>query len=184
MKTRKIVLLSLIAILLAVYIIQLVEQGKSSTKIYALEGNPDTILINKADGSELKITRNGEMWMINGATPADPTKVQGLINEVKEIRILDVVSRDALDEQYGLDAENCLNVQFLESGKTLRKMRIGKRTSTTYQTYVQLDDSKDVLLLSGSPVSVFDTTEEDLKLVVEEPVPEATVETDPELDIQ
>lgn len=184
MKTRKIVLLSLIVVLLVVYIFQLVEQGKSSTKVYSLEGSPDTILINKADGTELKITKSGEIWLINGTTPADSSKIEGLISELEEIRILDVVSKDALDEQYGLDAANCLSVQFLENGKTLRKMRIGKRTATNYQTYVQLDDSKDVLLLSGSPISVFNTTEEDLKLVVEEPAPEAPVEADTELDIQ
>ena len=57
------------------------------------------------------------------------------------------VAKNAVDdsERYGLDGESAVVVSAYGKGNLLRKIRVGKNTSTSTQSYVSLDENKSRL---------------------------------------
>lgn len=151
MKTRKIVLLSAIALLLCVYLVQLFTRGEESTRTITLGDTPDSIVITKADGTSLSITKEGESWLLGDKKyPADPSLVQGIVSAVDNIKVLGKVSLSGDLERYSLSETSRLTVTALKNGKTLRTVAVGKNAVTGRQSYALIDDSNDVLLVSGN----------------------------------
>ena len=81
---------------------------------------------------------------------------------------------------YGFSDNELIKVVVQKDGKVLRTLELGKNSSTYQQVYGKIDNSKDVLLISGNPKLTFDVTFEDLKSPVEtapeNPVANSTAE--------
>ena len=92
MKARKTALLASIAVLLGIYIIQLVLAGRSSVKTLTLKTEPDTYTIAASDGTTvLKKTPDGGT-VGDKDYAANETSAVSVANAVKEIKVLDTVS--------------------------------------------------------------------------------------------
>lgn len=151
MKTRKILLLSAIALLLCVYLVQFFTRGGESKRTIALGDTPDSIVISKADGISLSITKEGDAWLLGDKKyPADPSLVQGIVSALDQIKVLGKVSLSGDLERYSLSEAGRLTVTAAKGGKTLRTVAVGKNAVTGRQSYALIDDSKDVLLVSGN----------------------------------
>jgi len=167
MKTRKTVLLSAIAVLLCIYIFQLIRAGQTSVKKITLKGSPTVYTMKSAAGEAVLTSKDGK-WIVGDKNyPADTNAASSISSSVKDIKVLDIVSRSAEEatlERYGLDAAQVITVTAADaSGKVLRTMYIGKESSTGSQTYVKVDSSKDIYLVSGALKNTFGKKTDDLR---------------------
>ena len=90
-----------------------------------------------------------------------------MIDAISKINVLGLVSKNDDNERYGLSDNELTKVVVQKDGKVLRTLELGKNSSTYQQVYGKIDNSKDVLLISGNPKLTFDVTFEDLKAPVE-----------------
>ncbi|MBQ2315133.1 MAG: DUF4340 domain-containing protein [Treponema sp.] len=160
--TRKIVLLSLIGVLLAVYVLQLLLGGRNRIKTLSLDGEPDAIVLQTgadAAGAVRIVNRDGT-WLVGVQEyPADPEIVSGMTEALGGLRLLGTVSGNAdgdLD-RYGL-AGGGITVTASRGGKVLRTLSVGKNTSTGSQCYVRVDGASAVYLASGALHTTFSAT--------------------------
>ena len=166
MKPRKIVLLSCIAFLAVVCLIQAILAGKNPVKTLKFDGSFDQILIAK-NGSEINLTLDGSDWYVgNDDFIANQSDINSITNNLKEIKVLDTVGRlssDDFNARWDLNEEKAITVKALKAGSEVRSIRVGKASSTGSQTYLTVGNSKDVYLVSGNLVSLFSKTEDSLK---------------------
>ena len=73
-----------------------------------------------------------------------------------------VTSNTSYTYEFIYDNRNRISV-VQKDGKVLRTLELGKNSSTYQQVYGKIDNSKDVLLISGNPKLTFDVTFEDLE---------------------
>ena len=163
-KTRKLVLLSFIGVLCVIFVLQLVAGARNSVRTLTLNEKPDTILIVKPDGTNIQIVKNGDKWIIGDRKyPADSSKINAMVSALETVKVLGTVSKNSDDERYGLVKTAGISVSAIKDGKTLRKLTIGKESVTAEQAYINLDDGKDVLLVTGSLKDTFDKTVGDIR---------------------
>ncbi len=174
MKNRKTILLSAIAVLAAVYVLQTVLSSRSPVKLLKLKEKPDVILIEK-EGKQIKLAMEGGLWYLgDNKQAADDKKAAELVDAVTSIKVLGSVSHSSSETElnrYGLADAQTIKVTVNRGEKTLRSIVIGKDASSASQTFIQLDGSSETLLAGGSIRSAFTVDEESLKLKVEENAP-------------
>lgn len=167
MKTRKIILLSAIGLLAAAFVLQLALAGSGGAKTLSLKESPDGLTVRQTGSAEVTLAKNGSLWTVGAkAYKADSSVVDSLADSVANLKVLGSVSGglSAADEdRYGLGEGSALEVTLSHGGKTLRTLRVGKASPTGQQTYVTLDDKKEVLLVSGNLAENFGKTEGDLR---------------------
>nr|WP_318716028.1 DUF4340 domain-containing protein [uncultured Treponema sp.] len=160
--TRKIVLLSVIAALLAVYIVQLAFSGKNKVKVITVEDNIDLVMIDNG-GEKLTISKNGDNWFVGDTKlPCQLNRANGIVNAINEIKVLgNVASGSAADyERYGFD--NGIIVEAFSGEKLVRSLVVGKNTATGSQCYVRMDGKSTVCLVQGALRSTFEATADDI----------------------
>lgn len=152
MSKRKIILLTACVLLLGIYIAQLASSLRSSVKNKTLGADPDKLTIENA-GTLIELAKSDDGWTIGEKRyKADTNTIDGLVNAVKNIRVLDTVAQagsDAVDERYEIDKANAIVVKAYKGNELVRTLTIGKTSSTGSQSYVTLDDKKDIYLVSG-----------------------------------
>ncbi len=170
MNTRKIVLLSAIAVLAVIYTVQVVTGTRSSVKIYNLDKAPDVLTVSAPDSRELTLSFDGQSWLINqDMYKADTDKTQRLIDSIKKVKTLGIITKSPGDEgRYGLDPQTRVTVRAYSQDKLTRTLYIGKEASAANQVYIKLDDSDTIYLCSGNLNAIFNQSEDDLKAVEKE----------------
>ncbi len=162
--TRKAALCAAIAVLAAVYALQLVLGAPDTVKVESLAGTPDAIEITRPGMAALRLTASGDKWLIGDKDyPADGARVEAMTKALGTIKILGRVSGDAESGEYGLGEAERLLVTAWKDGKKIRSLTVGKNAVTAQQSYVQLDDGSDVLLVSGALKGVFDRDADSLR---------------------
>ena len=166
MKTRKIVLIAADLILLVVGIIQIIAANRSTVKSFSFNEDPDTILIEKYDGT-FNLVKEGDKWVINSEKyEAVSSSVDSMISHAQYISALDKVAKltnDAVRNKYEFDEDNAINVTVSAGGKELRKFTLGKDSTTGIQCYATIDGSDDVYLINGDYRNVYDKTVDQLR---------------------
>ena len=173
---RKIILLSLIAILLVVYILQLVISGANDGYSLVLKESPDTILIQNGIKSQIKIVNSNGIWLLKEGSenpeenyailPANTETLNQMVTSLSKIEVLGLVSRNADNERFGFTENESVKIICSKDGKNLRTLELGKNSSTYQQVYAKVDESNNVVLVSGNPKTLFDVTFENLKAPV------------------
>src|SRR5574344_2272866 len=156
--TRKIVLLSLIAVFLCIYILQLAFNGRSKIKNVTLEATPDSILIVKGSdpasaSNSMRLTYENSAWNVGEKKyPADAAAATKMADGLKNIKLLGVITGNAGNaaEKYGLDDASKITVTGFKDGKSVRTITVGKDTTAGGQCYVQVDGKDTVYLADGS----------------------------------
>lgn len=153
MSKRKIILLTACVLLLGIYIAQLASSLRSSVKNKTLGADPDKLTIENA-GTLIELVKSDDGWTIGEKRyKADTNTIDGLVNAVKNIRVLDTVAQagsDAVDERYEIDKANAIVVKAYKGNELVRTLTIGKASSTGSQSYLTLDGKKDIYLVSGT----------------------------------
>ena len=166
MKQRKIVLLSCIAVLAIVCVIQAILAGRNPVKTLKFDESFDEITISKT-GSDIQFTLDGSDWYIGKDDfKANQGDINNITKNIKEIKVLDTVGRlsnDEFNERWDLNSEKAITVTALKNGSAVRTIKIGKASSTGSQTYISVGNSKDVYLVSGNMNSVFSKSEDSYK---------------------
>jgi hypothetical protein len=168
MNNRKTVLLSAIALLLCIYIVQLVRVGGTSVKNITLKDTPTVYSMKTANGEvSLTCTKDGK-WIVGTQNyPANDNLATAIRDAIKNIKILDTVSHsdsEAMLERYGLDTAQAVTVTASDAdGKALRTVIIGKESSTGSQTYIKIGSGRDIYLVSGSLKNTFGKSVSDLR---------------------
>ena len=176
LSVRKIILLSLIAVLLVVYILQLVISGANDGYSLVLKESPDTILIQNGIKSQIKIVNSNGIWLLKEGSenpeenyailPANTETVNQMVTSLSKIEVLGLVSRNADNERFGFTENESVKIICSKEGKILRTLELGKNSSTYQQVYAKVDESNNVVLVSGNPKTLFDVTFENLKAPV------------------
>ena len=153
MSKRKIILLTACVLLLGIYIAQLASSLRSSIKNKTLGADPDKLTIENAS-AVIELAKSDDGWTVGQKRyRADANTIDGLANAVKNIRVLDTVAQpgnDAIDERYEIDKANAIVVKAYKGNELVRTLTIGKASSTGSQSYVTLDEKKDIYLVSGT----------------------------------
>ena len=167
LKLRKIILLSVIAVLALIYALQLIGEKKNAVRDEALKLEADTIEVKLAGGGFYTLKKEGDAWLFawENETPqnADTYAAREICDAVQKVRVLGKVGSLEAAERFGLDTAHALEVRALKDGKELRTILVGKTAGTSMQTYAVLDKSQTVLLAAGDLQSTFSKTAEDLK---------------------
>lgn len=176
LSVRKIILLSLIAVLLVVYILQLVISGANDGYSLVLKESPDTILIQNGTKTQIKIVNSNGIWLLKEGSenpeenyailPANTETVNQMVTLLSKIEVLGLVSRNADNERFGFTENESVKIICSKEGKILRTLELGKNSSTYQQVYAKVDESNNVVLVSGNPKTLFDVTFENLKAPV------------------
>lgn len=175
LKTRKTVLVSAVLILAAVYAFQLALGSRSPVKTFTFREKPDTITIQSSSQTVRLFYESGLWYVGEEKTAGDDAKIEELSDTLRNIKTLGTVSRSSAAQEldrYGFTDNQTLTVTAQKAGKPLRTLKIGKNSDTSLSSYIQLDGKAETLLSDKNLRSVFDVTEEDLKLKQEEPEPE------------
>ncbi len=166
MKTRKIVLLLSIALLFIVLIIQQIVFGGSKIRFINLKEEPSVIIINKNTEEQIRISKKDDnTFLLNDKLPANSEFAKTMFSQIQSLKILGTVasvSNEAELESFGLHPLSAIVVSALRDEKTVRTLKIGKVASSGAQTYVQIDDSNTVVLVSGALRSYFEKSLDDL----------------------
>jgi len=166
MKTRKIILLASILILTLVLVLQLVLAGGSKIRYLNLKDEPAILLIEKS-GEVIKAEKKSdELFILNDSITADTGYASTMFSEIQAVKIIDTVANSVTDEaeleRYGLTPLSLITVTAQKDGKILRTMKIGKAASSGAQTYAQMDNSNNVVLVSGYLRSYYEKSIEEL----------------------
>ncbi|MFA6937956.1 MAG: DUF4340 domain-containing protein [Treponema sp.] len=163
--TRKIVLLSLIAVFLCIYILQLAFTGKSKAKEVTLETQPDSILIVKggeeanANNSIRVVQENGSWFVAEKKYPADSSVAIKMADGVKSIKLLgEITSNASSAEKYGLGDSEKITVTGFKDGKSVRTITVGKDTTSGGQCYVQVDGKGTIYMAEGALHGTYSST--------------------------
>ena len=166
MKTRKIILIAADVLLLAVCIFQWISAAKDDVKNFEFKEEPDELVIEKSDGS-FTLTKQGETWVIGDKKyPANEGTVDSMVSSIESIRALDKMgkaSNEVIAARYDLTETKSINVTANAAGKTLRKICIGKESSTGTQCYATIDGGDEVYLIADNLVSTFNKSIDDLR---------------------
>ena len=166
MKTRKIILIAADVLLLAVCIFQWISAAKDNVKTFAFKEEADELIIEKADGN-YTLTKQGDTWVIGDKKyPANEGSIDSMVSSVEEIRALDrmgKITNEVISARYDLTETKSIKVTVNAVGKTVRKITIGKETSTGTQCYVTIDDGDEVYLVADNLYYTFNKTVDELR---------------------
>ncbi len=175
MTKRKIVLLSLIAIFTILYIIQLAQSGKNTVQTITLEEDITSIRLSYTNGEQMVLTKqqsideNKEaMWILEDGTQVETFPLTRMAGQLNDVRVLAHVSSSANAERYDLQEGKALIIEALNGQKVIRTITVGKAATTTSQTYAIIDNTNDIVLVSGDLHDIFDKTREELEVKPEE----------------
>ena len=166
---RKIILLSCIAVLLCVYIVQLALSRKTGIKSLPLEAEIDSLTIQTAS-SEVRLSLKDGSWFVSrgeGQTEYEASQgiVENLVAEVKDLKLLATATRSVGSDsvRYGLDDASQIVVTAYSQSAPVRTLHIGKATSTGSQNYVQLDNDGAVYIVGSALRRDFDKQCNDIR---------------------
>lgn len=159
MKTRKIVLLALDAILFVILICQIIFNAGEKTKNLLLTKEPTEISIS-TPSEKFSIVKENDSWFVGEKKyPANENYVESVLRAVRSIKLLDkvgVLNSESESIRYELSDDKKIEVTVKSNGEILRILTIGKDASNGVQNYVLVDGSKDIYLATGNLRSEFD----------------------------
>ena len=156
--TRKTILLSLIAVFLCIYILQLALSGHNEIKVMTLEATPDTLVMVKGSGAAnasntVRMVYENNAWTVGEKKyAADNTTATKMADGIKNLKLLGVITHSAGSnpDKYGLGDNDKITVTAYKDGKSVRTITAGKNASSGGQCYVQVDGKDTVYLADGT----------------------------------
>ncbi|MCQ2591257.1 MAG: DUF4340 domain-containing protein [Treponema sp.] len=166
MKTRKIILIAVDVILLAVCIVQGVLSSRTTVKTYKYDAQPDEIIMETSQGNYSIVKENDEWFVGEKKYLATMSIINNFLEDVSEITAIDKmgkVTNETTAQRYELVDGKKITVTLKSKGKVLRTIALGKESSTGTQCYATIDGGDDIFLISDNLRVVFDKSVEDIR---------------------
>jgi len=167
---RKTILASAVICLAVIYIFLCIFGSRSTMKDFVIEKAFDTIEITSSDAETIELKRYGDFWKM-GMDDADTSKVTPLLDAVKSIKTLNLVSSSSSEadiERYGFSQAQKITVKVSDNGKEVLILEIGKDAANGQQNYIRLNGKNDIYLASNALRSKFSLKAADLKAKAKE----------------
>ena len=163
MSRKKIISLGIIVLLGIAILIPRITFNDSVPLFEPWKESADEIIVKSRD-YDIRIYKEGDSWLINThAYAADSEFIEAMLNKVKELKLLDLISEKGYTENYNLTDEKRVHVRVSSKGKVLRDLYLGKDGSTYNHVYVMVDDYPDIYLTSGLMAADFTREIDDLR---------------------
>lgn len=160
---RVIISLGIILILLIYLYISNNDKSQDLPDIKAWDISADEMLISKGDDS-IRIFRKEGKWLLTDKEyPAEEKKINDLESRMKDLKLIDYISKGPYYERYELSPDKAIRVTVKSDSKVKRDVLIGKMSSTFRSTYIRFMDQEEVYLASGGLQNEFKKTVEDLR---------------------
>lgn len=115
------------------------------------------------DGKTLRMEKTGSKWLLPDSYPADPATINKILDALKTIEPVDLVSEAAKYSRYDLDEDNRHTLIGYNKDKPIREVYFGKTSSSNSYNYVLFPDNKNVYTLRGSIVDTLKKDSEDFR---------------------
>lgn len=162
MTKRKIILLSINILLILIIIGQNIFSSKGKIKEITTKENPTKIIIEN-HSEKITILKNNNTWELENNLPLQNDLCNYIAKTSTSLKIIDTVSKTNSEEEtkkYGFD--NPIIVTALSDNKIIQQLIIGKPASNNNQSYVKLNNKKEIFLVSGNLNSLFEITSKEL----------------------
>lgn len=163
LKTRKIVLLSSIAVLALIYVMQLLFTGRSAVKTYEIEKDVTAIEIISPSGTNRIACEDGKWFLGESRYPVSENRAGEFVKALKEIKVLGKASSSSDMDRYGLNEGALIQVKAYCVEELARSVSVGKNTTTGNQCYIMLDGKSDILLAQGALATTFSSSADDIR---------------------
>lgn len=171
MKKRSIIILSIDILLAIILVFQIITKTKSTTKVFTTTQEINQICIINKDVT-IDLFKENDKWYIGPEKIlADEFQLKTMENTISSITCVESVGKannDVLLDKYQLLEGKCIKVIAKNNGTVVRTIVIGKAASTRTHVYAMIDDSKDILLLTGNLSALFDKNIDSLKVQEEQ----------------
>ncbi len=149
MSRKMLISLGIVAVLMLFIVLKNRKSSPDLPELSNWEESAGEIVIKKKD-SVINLRLSEEKWLINDKYPADKNTVTGFEKKIKEMKIVDLISKKTFYKKYDLTPEKAVSVTVSRKGKKLRELLIGKKSSTNRHTYMRIDGKPEVYLVSGT----------------------------------
>jgi len=167
MKLKKEYLVLAAVIIAAVFYLILHKKDQTQYSLPELaEIDIDTVtrIAITAQGKTITLNKNGDRWFLAPREyPADGAKVKGMLFEIEDIVITDLVSESRAYARYQLDDAGKIRVKAWAGEELLRDLEIGKEAATYQHTFVRLPESPNVYHVRGDFRRKFEESAADLR---------------------
>ncbi len=167
MKSKKeyIILGIIIAALAAYLAVQKTDRTHYELPVIAKLKNTDITSVKITKGLEIvELKQKNDSWLIYPEKYlADKTKIDPMVDIIKELTVTAMVSEAESYPLYELDAENRINIQAGSDGNIVRAFDIGKSAPSNRHTFIKLPRDKRVYHARDNFRSKFDQTKDDLR---------------------
>ena len=110
------------------------------------------------------VNRKGDDWLIEPKSyPADPEKIDRMLDIVSELELTAMVSESKNDQRYDLNPEKRIQVKVWAGKDVKRKFDVGKTADTFRHTFVKIADDDRVFHAENNFRDRFETTAEALR---------------------
>lgn len=141
---------SIIAVLLLYIIVSNVKRSNDVPNLPKWEGSADEVLITSREGV-IKLYKKEGNWVAGeNAYPADAKVIGEIEKRFKEIHLADLISSKGYYAKYDLTPDKYIEVILKKGGTTLRKFKIGKKSSTNRHTFIRINDQPEIYLADGT----------------------------------
>ncbi len=107
-------------------------------------------------------------WIIDTGARVDNSVVESMENQLQKVKVVGSASSMSNASLYDLQEGKAIVVEAMSDGEIVRTIRIGKLTDTMTQTYAEIENSGDIVLVSGDLQWIFNKTAEEIEYI--EPV--------------
>ena len=163
MSRKKIISLGIIVLLGFAIVIPRITFNGSVPVLDPWKESADEIIVKSGDYN-IRIYKEGDSWLIGAsAYAADNEFIEAMLNKLKKLKLLDLVSEKGYTEKYNLTEEKRVHVKVRSKGKVLRDLYVGKEGSTFNHVYVMVDDYPDIYLTSNLIAADFTRSIDELR---------------------
>jgi len=159
---KYIVLLSIVGILILILLLnnylQNIKPPLPKIKQIKFIDKVEVYRKNKLD--MIFILSNSKWWFLPDEYPAEDSNLDLILDNIKKINLVDLISRSGIYENYNLDDENKIVVKAYSSNNLIREIIIGKPSPTYQHTYIMLGGDKNVYTAKGRFTEVFSKDKE------------------------
>lgn len=162
----------IILILIIIFLSAILYIDKRNKIHYKLPSIPkinknqiNKIVIRKGKQNPIILTKKDNVWIINNNQKykVDRKKIDYLLNDISNLKLVSLVSKGNNYERYLLDRENKINISIWEKQNKIFAFSIGKVSPNYTSTYIKLENIPAIYLAQGNLKSTFDTDVEDLR---------------------
>ena len=151
MNKRILISVSVLAVLILYIVITRVKWTSDVPDLPAWDGKADEIVINRPGGTTVKIYKKDGKWVVNDeAYPADERVITEIDNQLKNLRLTDLISKKGFYNKFDLTPDKYSEVMVKKGDAIFRKFKFGKKSSTGQHTFIRVDDRPDIYLADGT----------------------------------